>query len=110
MGQYHRIYNLDKKECIDAHMIDSGAKLLEQCGYETSTATAIWLLLSNSNGRGGGDAPAHPLIGNWAGDRLVVQGDYAIDTDTSFIPKHEIHEYTDISQQIVDLFNVVFDL
>ena len=32
MGQYHKVYNLDKKEFIHAHKIGIGLKLTEQCG------------------------------------------------------------------------------
>jgi hypothetical protein len=35
-------------------------------------------LLANSNGRGGGDlCSENPIVGSWAGDRIVVAGDYA---------------------------------
>ena len=67
MGQYHTVFNTTKKECINAHGIDNGMKLLEQVGFDKSTSTALWLLLANSNGRGGGDAYDHPMIGRWAG-------------------------------------------
>jgi hypothetical protein len=36
------------------------------------------ILLANSNGRGGGDLRSdNPIIGSWAGDRIVIAGDYA---------------------------------
>ena len=40
MGQYHVLYNTDKKEYVHAHRIANGLKLLEQVGFEKSTATA----------------------------------------------------------------------
>lgn len=77
------------------------------------------LLLSNSNGRGGGDFYIHPadyanptdqekedqklidrVSGRWAGDVLVVQGDYAKETDQGFIK--DSNEYSDISTTIFD--------
>lgn len=109
MGQYHKVYNLDKKEYIHAHDIDLGLKLMEQCGFEGSTADAVWLLLANSNGRGGGDARHHDMIGRWAGDRLVVQGDYAESTDTAFLTEEEIDEYVNISSKVKDMLNYVFN-
>lgn len=105
MGQYHVLYNTDKKEYVHAHRIDNGLKLLEQVGFEKSTATALFLLVANSNGRGGGDANKHELIGRWAGDRIVVQGDYAEEGDQAYITDAERETYTDISAQVLDLLN-----
>lgn len=109
MGQYHSVYNLDKREYIHAHHIVNGLKLMEQCGFNRSTATAVWLLLSNSNGRGGGDAKEHTLIGHWAGDRLLVQGNYAKEGDRSFLSKDEMDTFTDISSQVLEMLNNEFD-
>lgn len=105
MGQYHVLYNTDKKEYVHAHRIDNGLKLLEQMGFEKSTSTALFLLVANSNGRGGGDANDHELIGRWAGDRIVVQGDYAEEGDQAYISDAERQTYTDISAQVLDLLN-----
>jgi len=36
------------------------------------------VLLADGNGRGGGDLRSeNPIIGSWAGDRVVIAGDYA---------------------------------
>lgn len=98
MGQYHSVYNVTKKQVIRPHGIHNGAKAYEQVGHISSTATAIFALLMNSNNRGGGDIPDHHLVGSWAGDRIVIQGDYAESGDTGFIPNPE--EYTDISHSV----------
>ncbi len=100
MGQYHKLYNIDKKEYVNGHNINNGLKLMEQCGWDKSTSTGLWLLLANSNGRGGGDALKHPLVGSWAGDKIVVQGDYAEPGDPSFIAEEELEEFEDISSQV----------
>ena len=105
MGQYHKVYNIDKKEYIEPHNINNGLKLVEQFGGEHTTATAIFLLIANSNGRGGGDVEDHELIGSWAGDRLVIQGDYAEEGDKAFISDWEIEGYLDISEAVNDMFN-----
>ena len=105
MGQYHVLYNTDKKEYVHAHRIDNGLKLLEQVGFEKSTSTALFLLVANSNGRGGGDANDHELMGRWAGDRIGVQGDYAEEGDQAYISDAERQTYTDISAQVLDLLN-----
>lgn len=100
MGQYHKTYNIDKREFIHPHKIDNGLKMWEQIGFLRSTSTALFLLLANSNGRGGGDVPEHPMIGRWAGDRIVVQGDYVEPTDPSYISEEELESFTDISNQV----------
>lgn len=108
MGQYHKVYNIDKRELIHGHYIDNGLKLMEQCGPNDtpSTADAVWLLLANSNGRGGGDAPKHEMVGRWAGDRIVVQGDYAEPGDTAYIADTE--DYTDISSDVKAMLDAAF--
>ena len=100
MGQYHTLYNVDKKQKVDGL---SGYKLLEQIGYPKSTATALLLLIANSNGRGGGDVEDNPLVGSWAGDRVVMQGDYAEKGDQAFI--ENIDEYEDVTKQVFDMLN-----
>jgi hypothetical protein len=108
MGQYHKLFNVDKKEYVHAHRIDNGLKLMEQVGFDKCTASALWLLVANSNGRGGGDADQHPLIGSWAGDSIVVQGDYAKPHDRGFLTDVEIASFTDISKEVLEMLNVVF--
>lgn len=111
MGQYHKVYNLDKREFIHAHDIDNGLKLMEQCGPngdQPTTSDAVWLLLANSNGRGGGDAPKHPMIGRWAGDRLLVQGDCADEEDTAYIAKDVRESFTNISAEVKAMLAFAF--
>jgi len=109
MGQYHKLYNLDKKEYVHAHRIGNGLKLMEQCGHEKSTATALWLLLANSNGRGGGDARPHNLIGRWAGDRVLVQGDYVEPTDVAYLADEESEGFADISPEVKEMLDAEFE-
>lgn len=108
MGQYHCVYNLDKREYIHANRIGNGLKLLEQVGFCKSTSSAVWLLLANSNGRGGGDAVKHPLIGHWAGDRILVQGDYANPGDQSYVQEEYLDTFKDISSSVKELLDKVF--
>ncbi len=107
MGQYHKVYNADKREYIHAHRIDNGLKLMEQVGCDGSTADAVFFLLANSNGRGGGDANPHPFIGRWAGDRIVVQGDYAEPTDQGYLQPDDLQSYTDISADVKAMLGAV---
>lgn len=113
MGQYHAIYNVTKKEYIAI----GGAKLWEQA--HAATAAALLLLLSNSNGRGGGDFNIYPkdykkftkveladqaaidkVSGRWAGDSIVVQGDYAKASDPAFIETTK--DYKNINSLVAD--------
>ena len=108
MGQYHQVYNVTKREFIHPHRIDNGLKLMEQVGHDRSTSTALFLLLANSNGRGGGDARKHDLIGTWAGDRILIQGDYAEKGDKAYRSPKTLDAYTDISAQVLDMLNKEF--
>lgn len=80
MGQYHLLVNLSKREFVDPHRLGVGLKLAEQMSFPL-TAVALYASLPCSNGRGGGDLRDHPWIGRWAGDRIAVVGDYALEED-----------------------------
>jgi hypothetical protein len=109
------IYNVNKKECLRI----GGAKLWEQT--HAATSAALLLLLSNSNGRGGGDFNVWPkdyknptlkeklaqeimsrVSGRWAGDKILVQGDYAEKTDKAFISEKLKTKYKDISREVAE--------
>lgn len=125
MGQYHSIYNKTKKEMLTPHSFGCGTKLLEfTSSYALMSGLAV--LLANSNGRGGGDLnppfrmspktykilpnkgadlkkemAIAAISGRWAGDEIVIQGDYAEKNDKAFIPENELAEYTDISEIVL---------
>jgi hypothetical protein len=125
MGQYHCVYNLDKKEMLHPHHMGHGLKLLEW-GTGGAVVCGLALLLSNSNGRGGGDlyisrefdsksmkskpltgtkkamqAAIDAVSGRWAGDRIVVQGDYAEKGDAAFISEKDLEDFKNISKDVV---------
>ena len=83
MGQYWLTVNLDKREYINPHQLGSGLKLTEQLGTHPGTGTALIVLLAAMpEARGGGDIKENPdVVGRWTGDRVVLIGDYAKDTD-----------------------------
>jgi hypothetical protein len=90
MGQYYIIVNLDKRQYIKPDKFGDGVKLLEFALSSLGTKTALAALLSNGNGRGCGDIDSQdPIIGSWAGDRIVVAGDYG--DPFKFIPE-ELHD------------------
>jgi len=79
MGQYHLIVNLDKKEFLHPHELGDGLKLREFSSGGFSIQ-GLALLLASSNGFGGGDfyidTEFSHIPGRWAGDRIVIAGDY----------------------------------
>jgi hypothetical protein len=78
MGQYYLVCNLDKQQYLHPHRFDDGLKLLEFGNATCGTMMGLAVLLADGNGRGGGDLRSnHPFVGSWAGDRIVVAGDYA---------------------------------
>jgi hypothetical protein len=104
MGQYHSIYNLDKREVIHPHDIGLGAKQREHTGHEASLSDILYVLLTCSPMRGGGDFYAEVMkdfIGRWVGDKVVVIGDYSEQGD---IPDFDFstskyEDFTDLSGQ-----------
>lgn len=68
MGQYHSIFNLDKKSTYSPRPLGSGVKLMEQA-LSTGPCAALLALLADD---------AH-----WRGDRIAVMGDYAEPADLS---------------------------
>lgn len=86
MGQYHRVVNLDKKEILDPHVLGNGLKLWEQLASHPGVGAALIVLLASaSNGSGGGDLEADPMVGHWRGDRIAFVGDY--DDDSEYVLK-----------------------
>ena len=92
MGQYYKIANIDKKQFINPHTFGDGVKLMELACSGNGTLTALAVLLASSNGKGGGDlhmderSPWFGVPGSWAGDRIVVAGDYD-DDPTSLVAR-----------------------
>ena len=92
MGQSYKIINLDKQEYLSPYTFNDGAKLMEFSCSRAGVLTALALLLADGNGRGGGDLhSANPVIGSWAGDQIVIAGDYA--DDEKFLGKEQLVKY-----------------
>jgi hypothetical protein len=103
MGQYYLIVNIDKKQFVQPHKCGDGLKLLELACSATGALTALAILLADGNNRGSGDLRSHhPAIGSWAGDRIVIAGDYADDGKFTSDPARNLYrvandEYEDVS-------------
>ncbi len=116
MGQYYKIQNMDKQEYIDPHVFGDGAKLLEFGCSGMGTMLALSILLADGNGRGGGDLmipesankEVKAIVGSWAGDRIVVSGDYAdkgrftTDADMNLYQLCTEDEFKDISSLVIE--------
>ena len=88
------------------HVLGKGGRSTSATGIST-TSTALFALLANSNARGGGDFPAHELIGRWAGDRILIQGDYAGPGDNAYTDPEQLDAFTDISSQVLEMLRVI---
>jgi hypothetical protein len=96
MGQYFIFVNLDKKEVYKP----LGRKLWEICA--NNDAKILAFLLRKSSERGGGDIEKdYKYAGRWAGDRILVIGDY----DESKLYDIAEKEYTDITKEATEEFN-----
>jgi hypothetical protein len=81
MGQYHHPVCIEAEEGLDPAGLDSGLKEGEQGFNRPSSPAAIVALVCARGGNMPADCSQSPLIGRWAGKRVLVQGDYAKDDD-----------------------------
>jgi len=100
MGQYYKVCNITKKEFLSSHTFGDGLKLMEFTPSGSGMMTALGILLASGNNRGGGDlhmdpetlkTPEGKLVGSWAGDKIVIAGDY--DTEGLYLTKEQIKMY-----------------
>lgn len=87
MGQYHGLFNIDKREMLFPHELGFGAKQWEHTGFPGSLSDILYALCSYPERRGGGDFDNDNsdfpeftngvFKGRWHGDRVAVVGDYA---------------------------------
>jgi hypothetical protein len=98
MGQYYYVVNLSKKQFIHPHKFGDGLKLLEFGCSGSGTMLGLAILLADGNGRGGGDLNTKSdVVGSWAGDRIVISGDYA--DPGKFCPKMGKKALTEIAKK-----------
>src|ERR1700758_3236513 len=81
MGQYHHPVCIEAEEGLNPAAMDSGLKEGEQGFSRPSTPNAIVALVCARGGNMPADCSQSPLIGRWAGKRVLIQGDYAEDDD-----------------------------
>lgn len=115
MGQYHILANLDTKEFVNPRALGGGVKQYEHTFYDGDLAHAMYLLTMTSPARGGGDWAETEMSGRWAGDRVVILGDYTEDEDLPAFPEahklyKEIQEHgRDIGELVATALTVVHE-
>lgn len=120
MGQYHKLVNLDKKEYVEPLDLGMGSKQYEHTGgFDGSLADAMYILTMTSPASGGGDFPMTDASGRWAGDRVVILGDYTSDNAIpTFFKLSEVYAecndksdtFTNVSPLIRDAFQKVWQI
>ena len=105
MGQYFLIVNVDKREYIDGHRLGAGIKLWELAANGVGNLL-IFLCRKSSEGGGGDIQKDYKHAGRWAGDRIVVVGDY----DSSRLYQKARSFFHEISAEIVDEWNDFVEL
>ena len=112
MGQYHVLVNYDKKEIVEPYGLGLGAKQREQVGaFNGTIADAMYLLVMTSPSAGGGDLPLTGVSGRWAGDRVMVVGDYTQDINVPSIPNaSQLYggKYEDITPMVAIALKIAF--
>ena len=108
MGQYYRIVNIKKKQYITPHTFGDGAKLMEFSMSASGVLAGLSILLADGNGRGGGDLHSeNDIVGSWAGDNIVIAGDYADEGKFVKEPQQNLYQVAtmegeDISVKVLD--------
>jgi hypothetical protein len=108
MGQYHIPVNIDKREYLNPHKFGNGMKMLEW-GTGGGTVAGLTVLLACSHNRGGGDLHGDigDIGGRWAGDRIIVLGDYTEPGDPGTASLYEMTEETERVGPATDPFTFV---
>ncbi len=108
MGQYYKIVNIKKKQYISPYKFGDGSKLMEFSMSANGVLAGLAILLSDGNGRGGGDLNSNnSIVGSWSGDNIVIAGDYA--DEGKFVKETDRNLYAVASEQGEDISIKVLD-
>lgn len=109
MGQYHGLFNLDKREMVFPHELGYGAKQWEHTGFSGSLSDVLYVLCAYKDARGGGDLPndGGAFKGRWHGDRVAVIGDYSEIGDLPEIWRAAFvdHEFNGETHKVFNMVN-----
>jgi len=81
MGQYHHPVCIEAAEGLDPFTLGLGLKEGEQGYTRPGTPNALAALVCARGGNMPADCSQSPVVGRWAGQRVLVQDDYAEDGD-----------------------------
>ena len=110
MGQYYKIVNVKKKQYLNPHAFGDGAKLMEFSMSASGVLAGLAILLADGNNRGGGDlCSENEIVGSWAGDNIVVAGDYADNGKFLPVDKIDLNLYGVASEEGEDISLKVLD-
>ena len=112
MGQYYKIVNIKKKQYITPHTFGDGSKLMDFSMSANGVLAGLAILLADGNGRGGGDLHSeNDIVGSWAGDNIVVAGDYADSGKFVKEPDQTLYEVAGSEGEDISLkvLNALFD-
>ena len=108
MGQYYKIVNIKKKQYISPYTFGDGSKLMEFSMSANGVLAGLAILLSDGNGRGGGDLNSNnSIVGSWSGDNIVIAGDCA--DEGKFVKETDRNLYAVASEQGEDISIKVLD-
>jgi len=92
VGQHYCLVNTIRKQFISPEQFGDGLRLMEFGASGAGTMTALAVLLVDGNGRGVGDlVSTDPIVGSWAGDTIVIAGDYA--DAGRFVPAEDLRAF-----------------
>lgn len=80
MGQYYKIVNADQRQFMHPHHMGAGLKAIEIVTSWSVPAALVGLIAVDPNNQPA-DLANNKDTGRWAGDRILLIGDYAENTD-----------------------------
>ena len=120
MGQYHRLVNFDKLECVSPHGLGYGAKQGEHTSVRAGLSDCLYVLMAVFSERAGGDLSYDEKLeekyktwGRWAGDRVAVVGDYTNKEDIQFLDGDQfkgMSSYINITNSIIPALELAFEV
>jgi hypothetical protein len=105
MGQYYVVANFSKKEFLNPHRLGTGGKLAEMFYSDWFSKVLLAAIAL-----GDWTLPDHPFVGRWAGDQVILVGDYMtsdyvsqmIEEGKLSLPSWVLEELTEHENAVVD--------
>lgn len=97
MGQYYMVVNLERREYLNPLRFGNGCKVREFGFSSYGVMSALAILLAKSSEIAGGGEFDSEITGAWAGNRIVIIGDY----DESGLYQRLNDDYVDVSSEVL---------